>query len=143
MKRVSLVVLALATLMVFATTAAAQQPLEYKVEVKGEVVKGSTGDHFLTFSGPVGMPEVTLPAGTYVFSIVAPSVIQVSSVDRTQHYGMFFTATTQRPETTDGYEMVVVPTNETAPGRIAKWFLPNQSRGYEFLYRDSEFRGAR
>jgi hypothetical protein len=140
MRRVSTVVLALATVMVFAATAAAQQPLEYTVEVKGEVVKGSPGDHFVTFSGPVHIPDVTLPAGTYVFSFVAPSVVQVSSADRTERYAMFFTAAIQRAEVTDAYEMVIVPTIATAPGRITKWFLPNQERGYEFLYPAAEGR---
>ena len=75
------VLIALTTL-----SAAAQQPFEYKVNVMGEAVKGSAGDHFLTFSGPFQIPEVTLPAGTYVFTVVAPSVVRVSSPDRSQQY---------------------------------------------------------
>jgi hypothetical protein len=134
MKRFATVVLAFATVLAFAATAVAQQPLEYRVEVKAEVVKGSPNDHFVTFTGPVHIPEVTLPAGTYIFSIVAPTVVQVSNADRTQFYAQFFTAPIQRADATDEYEMQIVPTNATAPGRIAKWFLPNQTRGYEFIY---------
>jgi hypothetical protein len=137
MRRVVTAVFALATVLVFAATVAAQQPLEYRVEVKAEVVKGSPSDHFVTFSGPVHIPEVTLPAGTYVFSIIAPTVVQVSSADRTEMYATFFTAPIQRLDPKDDYEMEIVPTGATAPGRIAKWFLPNQTRGYEFLYSEA------
>ena len=47
----------------------------YKVTVTGEVARGSAADHFLTFNGPFQIPEVTLPAGTYVFTVVAPSIV--------------------------------------------------------------------
>ena len=87
------VLIALTTL-----SAAAQEPFGYKVTVMGEAAKGSASDHFLTFSGPFQIPEVTLPAGTYVFTVVAPSVVRVSSPDRSQHYALFFTAPIARPE---------------------------------------------
>ena len=140
MKRVATMILALAVLAVFATTAAAQQPVEYKVTVTADVVKGSTNDHFVTFSGPVHIPEVTLPAGTYIFSIVAPSIVQVTNADRSQYYAMFFTAPAPRSEAADQYEMTFA-TNELAPNRITKWFLPNRSVGFEFLYPAAEVSG--
>ena len=122
--------------------AAAQQPLEYKVTVMGEAVKGSASDHFLTFSSPFQIPEVTLPAGTYVFTVVAPSVVRVSSPDRSQQYAMFFTAPA-RQEPADQYEMVFARTDAAVPARIAKWFLPNQTLGFEFLYSKAEAAGER
>jgi hypothetical protein len=132
MKRFAIVV-AVAAVMAFTVSAYAQQ-VEYKVTVRAEEVKGAPNDHFLTFSGPVQIPEVTLPAGTYVFSIVAPSVVQVSSPDRTQRYGMFFTAPVYKLEPSHDYDMTIVSSNPTAPGRITTWFLPNRDKGFEFLY---------
>jgi hypothetical protein len=126
-------ILALAVLAVFATAAAAQQPVEYKVTVTADAAKGSPNDHFVTFSGPVHIPDVTLPAGTYVFSIVAPSVVQVTNTDRSQFYAMFFTAPVQRADADDQYDMRFA-SNELAPNRITRWFLPNREVGFEFLY---------
>jgi hypothetical protein len=139
MKRFAIVI-AVFAVMAFTTSAYAQQ-VEYKVTVKAEEIKGAPNDHFLTFSGPVQIPDVTLPAGTYVFSIVAPSVVQVTSPDRLQQYGMFFTAPVYKLEALADYEMTIVPTIATAPGRITTWFLPNRERGFEFLY--PEARGDR
>ena len=126
-----------------ALSAAAQQPIEYNVTVMGEAVKGSASDHFLTFSAPFQVPEVTLPAGTYVFTFVAPSIVRVSSPDRSQQYAMFFTAPAAQQEPGDQYEMVFARTNATAPVRIAKWFLPNKTTGVEFLYPRVEAAGER
>jgi hypothetical protein len=137
---------AIASLALFALTAApaaAQQPLEYRVTVQGENVKGSANDHFMTFDAPFQIPDVSLPAGTYVFTIVAPSVIRVSSPDRSHHYGMFFTTPVNRAETGGEYLMEFVPTVEGAPARIARWFLPNQSTGFEIPYPKAELAGER
>ena len=126
-----------------AVSAAAQQPLEYKVTVTGEVAKGSASDHFLTFSGPFQIPEVTLPAGTYVFTVVAPSIIRVSSPDRLQQYAMFFTVPIDQPEPGDEYQIVLERTDRAAPARIAKWFLPNTTAGFEILYPKVDAAGER
>jgi hypothetical protein len=126
-----------------ALSAAAQQPLEYKVTVLGEAVKGSASDHFLTFSGPFQIPEVTLPAGTYVFTLVAPSVVRVSSPDRSQQYATFFTAPVALQEAGNEYQMEFERTDAAAPARIAKWFLPNKASGFEFLYPKVEAAGER
>jgi hypothetical protein len=126
-----------------ALSADAQQPLEYKVTVMGEAVKGSASDHFLTFSGPFQIPEVTLPAGTYVFTFVAPSVVRVSSPDRSQQYATFFTMPVEQVEPEDQYRMVFARTGEAVPPRIAKWFLPNRTAGFEVLYPKVDAAGER
>src|SRR5439155_18644110 len=47
---------------------------------------------YLTFSGPVNMPGITLPAGTYRFELADPDssrrVVRVSEKDGTKSYGM-------------------------------------------------------
>lgn len=126
-----------------AVSAAAQQPVEYNVTVTGDVAKGSANDHFLTFSGPFQIPEVTLPAGSYVFTVVEGSIVRVSSPDRSQMYAMFFTSPVAQQEPGDQYEMVFARPNASAPVRIAKWFLPNKTGGFEFLYPKVEAAGER
>jgi hypothetical protein len=48
-----------------------------------------------TFSGPVTLPGVTLPAGQYLFRLADPNssskVVQVLNADGTKPYGLFFT----------------------------------------------------
>ena len=123
MKRFAIVVSALAVVLALTTSAVAQQ-VEYKVTVKAEEVRGSATDHFLTFTGPVQIPDVTLPAGTYVFSLVAPSIVQVTSADRSLQYAMFFTAPVQRLDPTDdqcqhpGPRCEMVPAEPDARVRI-------------------------
>ena len=55
-----------------------------------------------TFSGPVAMPGVTLPAGKYLFRLANPEssarVVQVLSADGTKPYGMFFSMRAERFE---------------------------------------------
>jgi hypothetical protein len=134
MKKLAPVVLALVAVVAFAAVASAQQPLEFTVTVKAEPIRGTPNDHFLTFSGPVQLPGVSLPAGTYIFSLVGSSVVQVSNVDRSEYYALFFTTPALRGAPTPGVEMTFVRARYFAPLRIDKWFLPNQTLGYEFQY---------
>jgi hypothetical protein len=143
MKRIVTVSVAIAALAVFAATAVAQPPVEYKVTVTGGIAKGSPSEHFLTFDTPVAIPDATLPAGTYVFQMLGSSVVQVSSADRSQQWGMFFTAPVRRADAGDQYEVTLLQTGDKSPRRITQWFLPNQSLGFEFLYANDEVRGAR
>ena len=54
----------------------------------------------LAFSGPVDVPGVTLPAGTYRFSLADPEtgrrVIKVADKDGTKMYGMFISIPNER-----------------------------------------------
>ena len=55
-----------------------------------------------TFSGPVALPGVTLPAGQYLFRLADPNssskVVQVLNADGTKPYGLFFTIAAERLE---------------------------------------------
>src|SRR6202158_6539823 len=55
-----------------------------------------------TFSGPIALPGVTLPAGQYLFRLADPSgdrkVVQVLSADGSKPYGMFFSMSAERAE---------------------------------------------
>ena len=55
-----------------------------------------------TFSGPIALPGVTLPAGQYLFRLADPQssakVVQVLNADGTKSYGLFFTISAERLE---------------------------------------------
>ena len=142
MRKSALVVLTLA-IGICATSAQAQVQLQYKVFVTGDIVKGSPGDHFLTFDEPMRIPDATLPAGTYIFTMAGSSVVVVSTADRSQQVAMFFTTPAVRHDATSAYEITLQRPAPNSQGRITKLFLPNQTVGFEFLYGSGEARGER
>src|SRR5262249_46308615 len=57
--------------------------------------------NYLTFSAPFALPGVSLPAGTYVFDVLATdsnNVVRVTSRDGSRTYLTAFTVTVQRPK---------------------------------------------
>ena len=92
----------------------------------------------LTFSAPVGLPGITLPAGTYVFRFPSRSnarqVIQVVSRDRKTVYALLMTASAWRPIVTHTDQVVFGESPADAPPRIAIWYPAHEQAGYEFLY---------
>jgi len=116
---------------------ASQRPLEYTVTVKGDVepgVVGSSADHFMSFSAPIEIPGVGLPAGTYLFRFLTPSMVQVTSPDRSKVYAMFFTTPASRSDAGDQAEMIFEREHAAAPPRIAKWSFPNGFDGVAPVY---------
>ena len=93
---------------------------------------------YLTFSAPFALPGVALPAGTYIFEVVAPGstdVVQVRSRDRAQVYLTAFTRRVNRPAGLRADRQVVfneVPSGTTPP--IKAWFPIGEDVGHEFLY---------
>jgi hypothetical protein len=106
----------------------------------GITVKGEGSDYFLTFSGPVGVPGVTLAAGTYLFRFPAGAgtrVIQVLKADRSDTYAMFTTSPAHDDTRSIFSTARVVMWRERqagAPPTIKEWYLPGQTTGYEFIY---------
>jgi hypothetical protein len=93
---------------------------------------------FVTFSGAVQVPGMTLPAGTYTFKLADPEnsrrVIQIWNKDATHLYTTLLTLPNQRLEPTD---KVVVLFKETASGEapaVQAWFYPGNRFGEEFVY---------
>lgn len=93
---------------------------------------------FLTFSGPVQVPGVTLPAGTYTFEIANPDttrhVIRVSSQDGTKTYGMFMTIPNDRMEPPDDNVVMFAERPAGIPQAIQVWYYPGDRVGEEFVY---------
>jgi hypothetical protein len=97
-----------------------------------------TKQTFLTFSGPVQLPGITLPAGTYQFRLADPEsgrrTLQVWDKEGSKLYTTLLTIPDQRMAASS--EPVVMFT-ERASGEaqpIRAWFYPNDTYGQEFVY---------
>jgi len=93
---------------------------------------------YLTFSKPIQLPGVTLPAGRYRFELAdveeSRRVIKVQSEDGTRQLAMLLTIPNQLR---DVPKDPVVLFRETAPGQpdaIRSWNYPGERIGYEFVY---------
>lgn len=91
-----------------------------------------------TFSGPVTLPGVTLPAGQYLFRLADPNssskVVQVLNADGTKPYGLFFTIPAERLEPASSPEVHFMETAAGTPAAIRTWWYPGERRGYEFIF---------
>ena len=82
----------------------------------------------LTFSGPVSLPNVTLPAGTYLFKFVdpidAPGVLEVMSKDGETSYALINTIPIHRIETeSNNSEVVTFRETPDESSSIDAWFF--------------------
>jgi hypothetical protein len=137
MKSFATLSVALVVLIGLATPVSAQEArFDVNVIVRGDIgpVTGSSSDHFLGFSSPVGIPGVGLAPGTYIFRRVTPSVMQVLSEDRSMVYAMFFVTPASRTEVTNDYAVELRRIRDDAPPRIMAVFPPAASTGYQFMY---------
>jgi hypothetical protein len=94
---------------------------------------------YFTFSGPVALPGVALPAGTYMFKHPDlaggdDQVVQVFSEDGRTIYGTFQTIpeTIQTPKDQPTVSFAESPAG--APEEITAWFYPGRLTGDEFIY---------
>jgi hypothetical protein len=107
------------------------------------LVSSARADEFtkltlLTFSGPVEVPGITLPAGTYRFQLADPTtgrrVVKVSDKDGTKTYGMFISMPNQRLTPSKTPVVMFKETAAGAPPAVQVWFYPGETYGYEFAY---------
>ncbi len=92
---------------------------------------------FLTFSAPVEMPGVTLPAGTYVFKIAdTPSrnVVQVFDKDEKDIIGQWLYVSAERPQVTGETVVTFKETREGLTPAVQFWYYPGERTGKEFIY---------
>jgi len=93
---------------------------------------------FFTFSGPVALPGVTLPAGRYVFKIVDTTttrkVIQVLSDDEKKPFAMATTIPDQRRDPAKDATVSFYETPAGTPAAVKSWWYPGESIGYQFIY---------
>jgi len=92
----------------------------------------------VTFSQPVELPNIVLPAGTYIFRILdtpgSRHVVQVFNPDQTKLYTTILAIPNYRMTPTD---KTVIPFDERAAGKpqaMHAWFYPADNFGQEFVY---------
>ena len=95
---------------------------------------------YLTFSGPVCLPGVTLEAGTYLFelasSVMDHDIVRVTNKERTVVHFTGFTEQVSRPAGLPaGHRISFGEAQAGAAPPITAWFPTGDSVGHRFIYR--------
>jgi hypothetical protein len=96
---------------------------------------------YFTFSAPVALPGVALPAGTYMFKhpdVNDRQVVQVFSQDGQTIYGSFLTIPERRLTPSDQPTVTLEETPAGTPEAIKAWFYPGRTTGDEFIYPEEQ-----
>lgn len=97
---------------------------------------------YLTFSGPVQLPGITLPGGTYMFKLADPDsgrrVLQVWDKDGMKLYTTLLTIPDERMEASDKPVVMFSERPAGQPQAIKSWFYPDERIGQEFVYPKSQ-----
>lgn len=92
----------------------------------------------LSFSQPVALPHVTLPAGTYWFILANGqdnrNVVEVFSKNWNKECATLLTVPTIRRESTSHTELTFAERPSTEPQALLKWYYPGRVTGHEFVY---------
>ena len=106
----------------------------------GGTAVAQTSDYrtYFTFSTPVTLPGVTLPAGRYLFRLADPNssrkVVSVLSEDGKTPLAMLHTIPNQMPSAPQDPEIRFLETSGNMPPAIKGWWYQGKSIGYEFIY---------
>ena len=105
--------------------------------VAGSVLAfGVSHKNELTFSRPVALPGVVLPAGSYTFDMATDTALDVVVVrNRTKVLYMGFTSAVERPASmskTSAITLGEASANEAPP--ITTWYEIGRTIGHEFRY---------
>ena len=99
---------------------------------------------YLTFSEPVTLPHVTLPAGTYRFThldcATTDHILRVTSEDGSTVYATLLTVSEDRAMPSDRPEVIFAEMPKGAPEAIKAWFYPGETVGDELVYPKGEER---
>ena len=103
---------------------------------------------FFTFSAPVQLPGVTLPAGKYTFrladSMANRHIVQVFNADGTKIITTLFAVAAERNSVPENAEIQFLESPANAPTAIDVWWYPGTKTGHEFIYpKDSSTRYAK
>jgi hypothetical protein len=92
----------------------------------------------LTFSQPVEIPGIILPAGTYMFSFLGSTadrnIIEVLSQDENKVHATVEAIPDYRANATGETSIVFEERKAGAPPAIKEWFFPDRRYGHEFVY---------
>jgi LPXTG-motif cell wall-anchored protein len=93
---------------------------------------------YFTFSAPVTLPGVTLPAGKYIFRLADPDssrkVINVLSADGKRSLAMLHTIPNQAMRAPKDAEIRFMETSAKVPPPVKTWWYAGKAIGYEFIY---------
>lgn len=92
----------------------------------------------VTFSAPVELPGVVLPAGTYVFKLLDSTsnrnIVQVFDKDETKLFATILAIPNYRLEPTGETVMRFTERPKGTPEAMRAWFYPGDNFGQEFVY---------
>jgi len=93
---------------------------------------------YLTFSKPVQLPGVTLPAGRYRFQLAdtqeSRRVIKIQSEDGKRQLAMLLTISNQLRDIPKDPVVMFSETAQGQPDAVKSWNYPGERIGYEFIY---------
>ena len=107
------------------------------------LVTGARADEYtkltyLTFSAPVQVPGMTLPAGTYMFKLADPEsgrrAIQIWDEKGTKLFTMLLTIPDEQKEAKDDPVVMFSERPSGSAPAVKSWFYPAERTGYEFIY---------
>lgn len=92
----------------------------------------------VTFSAPVALPGITLPAGSYTFQIadsqVNRNIVQVFNKDRSKILATILAIPAERQTPADDTVITFKETPANSAPAIQYWYYPGSTRGQEFAY---------
>ena len=91
----------------------------------------------MEFSGPIQVPGVTLPAGTYTFQTPEPGdhIVQIFDKDRSKLLATVMTIPHERPKPTEKTTLLMFAELPAGiPEAVKVWYYPGNPVGEEFIY---------
>jgi hypothetical protein len=93
---------------------------------------------FVTFSGPVSVPGMTLPAGTYTFKIADSQtdrhIVQIFNREGTKLFTTLLAVPAQRPEPEGDPVITFKETPADRPPAVHYWYYAGEKDGNELVY---------
>src|SRR5262245_4165700 len=93
---------------------------------------------FVTFSGPVSLPGLTLPAGTYTFKLADSQtdrhIVQVFDREQTKLFTTLLAVPAQRAEAKGDPVITFKETPADRPPAVHYWYYAGEKDGNELVY---------
>lgn len=93
---------------------------------------------YFTFSQPIAVPNMTLPAGKYLFKHLGRNTgnttVQIMTADGAKLMGTVNTVQTARSMPTDRVEVRFSESASNMPVAISTWWYPQATQGFAFVY---------
>src|SRR5580698_4709455 len=97
---------------------------------------------YFTFTAPVQVPGITLPAGDYVFKLADAypntDIVQILNTDQTKVFATILAKPDYRQKPTDETVLQFAERPAHTPQAIQAWFYPRMNYGHQFMYPSSD-----